>query len=139
MDGAIFDLISRLVNIGAYRYHVAMPTAADLADAGLLRALADPTRLAIVRQLAFEGQTCQCDLTACCELSQPTVSHHMGVLRAAGLVTAERRGSWVYYALEPSALARLGALVSGLLPIGAEAGPLGGRRLQVFHPAPGEP
>ncbi|MGH2467926.1 MAG: ArsR/SmtB family transcription factor [Candidatus Limnocylindrales bacterium] len=116
-----------------------MPTATDLADATLLRALADPTRLAIVRQLAFEGQTCQCDLTACCELSQPTVSHHMQVLRAAGLVAAERRGSWVYYGLEPSALVRLRALVSGLLPIGAEAGPLGGRRLPVLQPALDEP
>lgn len=107
-----------------------MPNQSDAADARLLRALSDPTRLAIVRQLAIEGWTCQCDLTAGCDLAQPTVSHHMRVLRAAGLVAAERRGTWVYYRLAPAALLRLRTIVGGLLPIG-EAPPAG-RRLPVL-------
>ncbi len=58
----------------------------------LLSALADPTRLAIVRQLARDTETCACDLTDCCDVGQPTVSHHLRVLREAGVVTSERRG-----------------------------------------------
>src|SRR4030067_1056169 len=53
-------------------------------DARLLQALADPTRLAIVRQLSAESATCACDLTVCIDLAQPTVSHHLRVLREAG-------------------------------------------------------
>ena len=68
--------------------------------AGLLKALADPTRLAMVwclRQAA--GPVCICDFTACFDLGQPTISHHMAKLRTAGLVQAERRGIWMYYRL----------------------------------------
>jgi ArsR family transcriptional regulator len=60
-------------------------------DIRLLAALADPTRLAIVRQLAAEAETCACDFTSCCDVGQPTVSHHLRVLREAGVVTSERR------------------------------------------------
>ena len=52
-----------------------------------------------------------CDLTSAFEVSGPTVSHHLRVLREAGLVTSERRGTWVYYAARPESLARLGALL----------------------------
>lgn len=101
-------------------------------DAQLLQALADPTRLAIVRQLSDERETCACDLTVGIDLSQPTVSHHLRVLREAGIVRADRRGSWVYYSLAPAAMGRLQRIVSGLLPAaGFDAGAIVGRRLPV--------
>jgi DNA-binding transcriptional ArsR family regulator len=92
-------------------------------DVRLLAALADPTRLAIVRQLASETEVCACDFTSCCEVGQPTVSHHLRVLREAGVVSAERRGQWIFYRLEPSTSERLGALArsfvpGGLVPVG---------------------
>jgi ArsR family transcriptional regulator len=66
--------------------------------AQLFKALADETRLSIVKQLAEQGEVCACNL-ACCDLAQPTVSHHLKVLREAGLVNTEKRGLWVYYSL----------------------------------------
>lgn len=68
--------------------------------AALLKALADPTRLSMVAALRqASAPVCICDFTAAYELSQPTISHHMAKLRAAGLVAATRRGIWVYYRL----------------------------------------
>ena len=66
--------------------------------AKLFGALADRTRLNIIRRLAEGGEVCACDL-ACCDLAQPTVSHHLKVLREAGLVKTDKRGLWVYYSL----------------------------------------
>jgi ArsR family transcriptional regulator len=85
-------------------------------DVRLLHALADPTRLAIVRQLAADGQVCACDFTSCCDVSQPTVSHHLKVLREAGVVTSERRGTWIDYRLAPDVATRLGAIARDLVP-----------------------
>ena len=82
------------------------PAAArDLAD--LFKALADPTRVAIVNRLAAGEECCVCDLTDAFELSQPTVSHHLRILRDAGLVEADRRGTWAYYRLVPDVIERL--------------------------------
>ncbi len=82
------------------------PSAArDLAE--LFKALSDPTRVAIVNRLAAGEECCVCDLTDTFALSQPTVSHHLRVLRSAGLVEAERRGTWAYYRLVPDAIDRL--------------------------------
>ena len=66
--------------------------------AEVLKALADPTRLTMLAAL-WRGQApvCICDFTATLELSQPTISHHMGKLREAGLVSSEKRGIWAYY------------------------------------------
>lgn len=73
--------------------------------AARLSALAEPTRLAIVERLAAApAAVCVCDFVACFGLSQPTVSHHLAVLRAAGLVTSVRKGRWAYYRLERGAL-----------------------------------
>ena len=88
----------------------------------ILQAIAEPTRLAIVRQLASAGEVCACDFTDCCGVSQPTVSHHLKVLREAGVVSCERRGTWIYYRLEPKAAARISAL-GHLLAAGAEREP----------------
>jgi len=93
------------------------PTTAD-PEIRLLSALADPTRLAIVRQLARDTETCACDLTDCCDVGQPTVSHHLRVLREAGVVTSERRGQWIFYRLAPDVADRLGALALDLVPGG---------------------
>ena len=87
-------------------------------DVRLLAALADPTRLAIVRQLAQEVETCACDFTSCCDVGQPTVSHHLRVLREAGIVTSERRGQWIWYRLAPETAERLGAVARTLVPGG---------------------
>ena len=76
-------------------------------DVRLFHALADPTRLAIVRELAGAPEVCACDFTSCCDVRQPTVSHHLKVLREAGVIEAERRGTWVFYRLAPAAADRL--------------------------------
>jgi ArsR family transcriptional regulator len=75
--------------------------------AARFKALADPTRVAIVNRLAQADETCVCDLTAAFDLSQPTISHHLKVLREAGLVEATRRGTWAFYRVEGEALAAL--------------------------------
>src|SRR5215211_1267798 len=84
----------------------------------LLAALADPTRMEILRELAGSPEVCACDFTSCCDVSQPTVSHHLKVLRDAGVVTSERRGSWVFYRIAPNLLERLGGIAQGLTPGG---------------------
>lgn len=84
-------------------------------DVALLQALADPVRLSIVRQLASASdQICACDFTECCTVSQPTVSHHLKVLRQSGVVTTERRGTYIYYRLAPDLTSRWSALGAGL-------------------------
>jgi len=85
-------------------------------DIRLLAALADPIRLSIVRQLAACDGICACDFTESCAVSQPTVSHHLRVLREAGVVTSERRGSWIWYRLSPEAIGRLSAIARDLVP-----------------------
>ncbi|MDX1873204.1 metalloregulator ArsR/SmtB family transcription factor [Mycolicibacterium sp. 120266] len=78
-----------------------------------LKALADAVRLQLFSAIASRegGEACVCDISDGIEVSQPTVSHHLKVLRDAGLLTSERRGSWVYYALVPEALLSLGVLL----------------------------
>jgi ArsR family transcriptional regulator len=93
----------------------------------LLAATADPTRLAILRQLSAEGAVCACNFTDCCEVGQPTVSHHLRVLREAGWVSTERRGTFVYYRLRPEAAEKFRSLAGELAPgSGRRAGSLGG-------------
>ena len=102
-------------------------------DVRLLQAAADPTRLAILRQLSASTEVCACDFTACCDVSQPTVSHHLKVLREAGWIEAERRGTWIWYTLRPEAVARFRELAGGLGPITVPM-PSAGRRLPVVQP-----
>jgi len=86
--------------------------AADLAR--ILKALADPTRLRLVSMVAaHEGrEACVCDLTNPLGLTQPTISHHLRILVEAGIFTRDKRGKWAYYALAPSALDALAAVLS---------------------------
>ena len=84
-------------------------------DVQLLEALADPVRLTVVRQLgASANAVCACDFTDCCDVRQPTVSHHLRVLREAGVVATHRRGTYVYYDLAPDFADRWAALSASL-------------------------
>jgi ArsR family transcriptional regulator len=130
-----------LVNIDVNRYTVDMKRPTD-PDILLLQAAADPARLAILRQLSADGPTCACELTGCCDtLSQSTVSHHLKVLRKAGWIEGERRGTWIWYTLRPDAVARFSAIAGGIRPGAARsAAALGPEResvqeLAVIQPA----
>jgi ArsR family transcriptional regulator len=100
-------------------------------DVLLLQAAADPTRLAILRQLSDSAEVCACDFTACCDVSQPTVSHHLKVLREAGWIAGERRGTWVWYSIRPEAVARFRQLAVAVGPIPDD--PATSRRLHVLE------
>ncbi|MET9131920.1 ArsR/SmtB family transcription factor [Streptomyces antibioticus] len=87
--------------------------AADLAK--VFKALGDPVRLRLMSMIASRGQggeVCVCELTPAFELSQPTISHHLKLLRQAGLIDCERRGTWVYYWVPPGVLDRLAAFLT---------------------------
>jgi ArsR family transcriptional regulator len=87
-----------------------------------LRALADPTRLEIFHFVSAQSEPiCVCDVVDRFDVSQPTISHHLKVLRAAGLVTVSRRGVWAYYAADPRGLARLRASLDTFVPVRLEA------------------
>jgi len=88
--------------------------ATDLAR--LFKALGDPVRLRILSRItsAPDGEICVCDITGGdLEVSGPTVSHHLKVLREAGLIEGERRGTWVYYRPVPASLKQLASLLQG--------------------------
>lgn len=93
------------------------PMSAEQADriAGLMKALADPIRLRLMSMIAAAEELCVCDLMGPFDVSQPTISHHLKVLRSAGLVGSERRGTWVYYWAEREALDAIGGLFSRAL------------------------
>lgn len=84
------------------------------------KALGDPVRLRLLSLIASHegGEACVCDLTDAFDVSAPTISHHLKVLREIGLVASERRGTWVYYRAEPAAL----ELLSTVLSVRQEAG-----------------
>ncbi|MEV0633254.1 ArsR/SmtB family transcription factor [Nonomuraea wenchangensis] len=90
--------------------------------ARVFKALGDPVRLRILSIVASRagGEVCVCDITDAFELSQPTISHHLKVLKEVGLLTSERRASWVYYRLVPETLGELSALLT--LPASGPAG-----------------
>ena len=78
------------------------------AEADLFKALGDPHRLTILAALhRAKHEVCVCDFTDALPLNQPTVSHHLRILREAGLITGERRGTWVYYRLAAGAHERV--------------------------------
>ncbi|MCP3765333.1 ArsR/SmtB family transcription factor [Streptomyces sp. MAR25Y5] len=82
--------------------------------AKIFKALGDPVRLRLLSMIASRsgGEVCVCDLTPAFDLSQPTISHHLKLLRQAGLIDRERRGTWVYYWVLPSTLDRLSAFLA---------------------------
>ena len=101
-------------------------------DTRLLQAIADPIRLRIVRQLADTGPVCACDIAAGYPVSQPTVSHHLRVLREAGWIEGDRRGTWIWYTLRPDAALRFRAMGEALTQDGG--GPPRLPRLRVIQP-----
>ncbi|WP_435818277.1 ArsR/SmtB family transcription factor [Micromonospora matsumotoense] len=99
------------------------------AAAGLARgfkALGDPVRLRLLSLIAARagGEVCVCELTDAFTLTGPTISHHLKVLREAGLIDCQRRGTWVYYWIVPARL----AVLSQLLDVSAAAASIGSTR-----------
>ncbi|MEK6277020.1 MAG: metalloregulator ArsR/SmtB family transcription factor [Actinomycetota bacterium] len=81
--------------------------------AAVAKALGDPIRMQLVDVLRkHAGKVCVCELVPLFDLSQPTVSHHLKVLREAGIAGSERRGLWAYYYVNPNALEELSAWLS---------------------------
>ena len=107
-----------------YRYTVAMGRSAG-PDARLLQAAGHPVRLGILRQLAGRGPLPAGELVR--DRTQSTVSHHLRVLREAGWVEIQRRGTWIWYSIRPEAVARLEELAGSLRGVPDE------------RPAPGRP
>ncbi|MGW5657843.1 ArsR/SmtB family transcription factor [Streptomyces humi] len=96
--------------------------AADLAK--VFKALGDPVRLRLMSMIASRGEggeVCVCELTPAFDLSQPTISHHLKLLRQAGLIDCERRGTWVYYWVLPGVLDQLAAFLTTTQPVGVTA------------------
>jgi ArsR family transcriptional regulator len=91
---------------------------ADLTqEAALFKALGDPARVSILATLArAQSEVCVCDFTSGLDLNQSTVSHHLKLLKDAGLVTSVRRGTWGYYSLSSDAEARVEAALATILP-----------------------
>ena len=92
---------------------------ADAVDlAPLFKALGDPVRLRLLSLIACHdgNEACVCDLTGAFDLSAPTISHHLKVLRQAGLITSERRGTWIYYRISPEVIARVSAILGDQTP-----------------------
>jgi ArsR family transcriptional regulator len=92
------------------------PLSADRAVevARMFKALGDPVRLRLLSLIASHagGEACVCELTDGFHLAGPTISHHLKVLREAGLIAGERRGTWVYYRVDPAVLAQLSEVLS---------------------------
>ena len=80
----------------------------------VFKAMGDPVRLRLLSLIASHegGEACVCDLTDVFDVTGPTISHHLKVLREAGLISGERRGTWVYYRVEPDALRQLSAVLA---------------------------
>ena len=104
-----------LVSIPCCSPMVREPLTVEAAErlSGAFKALADPVRLRLLSLIASHagGEACVCDLTGEFDVSQPTISHHLKVLREAGLLTSERRASWVYYRVRPGAFTVLAQLL----------------------------
>lgn len=94
------------------------PLSADAAEriAPLVKAIADPVRLRLLSLVAShaDAEACVCDLNDAFDLSQPTISHHLKILHEAGLLDREKRGVWVYYRVNSTALGDLAALLGGV-------------------------
>jgi len=99
---------------------VTTKTGTDLGRAAeLFHALADPTRLGIIEQLRG-GEQCVCDLTDMLETGQSRLSFHLKTLKEAGLLRDRRQGRWIYYSLEPHAIAEIESAVAALKPRATE-------------------
>jgi ArsR family transcriptional regulator len=100
-----------------------MGSDAAIQVAGTLKALGDPLRLRMLSLIATSpsGEACVCDLATVAEVSQPTVSHHLKLLKDVGLLTSERRGTWVYYRVQPALRGAVTTLLDSFAPVAAGA------------------
>ena len=82
--------------------------------APLFKAVADPMRLRLLSLIACHdgGESCVCDLLEAFNVTAPSVSYHLKILREAGLISSERRGTWVYYRVNPDVMARMSAVLA---------------------------
>ena len=80
----------------------------------LFKAVADPVRLRLLSLIACHdgGESCVCDLLDAFDLTAPSVSYHLKILREAGLISSQRRGTWVYYRVNPRVMARMSAVLA---------------------------
>ncbi len=108
-----------LVPAGSAEAACSTPMASEPLTAGeaeqmsvLLKAIAEPVRLRLLSLIACHegGEACVCELTGAFDVTGPTISHHLKVLREAGLISSRRRGTWIYYRVSPAATALLSAL-----------------------------
>jgi ArsR family transcriptional regulator, arsenate/arsenite/antimonite-responsive transcriptional repressor len=90
-----------------------LPEAEAAGLAALFKAVADPVRLRLLSLIACHegGESCVCDLTAAFDLTAPAVSYHLRILREAGLISSERRGTWVYYRVNAEVMGRMSAVL----------------------------
>lgn len=90
-----------------------MPAQAAVQWAGVFKALSDPVRLRLLSSIAARAgqEACVCELSEGVDLSQPTISHHLKVLREVGLLTSQRRASWVYYRVVPAAMQQVAQML----------------------------
>lgn len=100
-------------------------TSTDAQLAAMFRAAGHPVRLGILRRLSLEPETCACDFAEVFHVAQPTISQHLKVLREAGLVTSERRGTQICYSIAPVALDELRDVLGTLTGALAVAGTTG--------------
>jgi ArsR family transcriptional regulator, arsenate/arsenite/antimonite-responsive transcriptional repressor len=114
VDVSVEECCSPLV-----REPLSQPQAVELAR--VFKAVGDPVRLRLLSLIASHdgGEACVCDLTGAFALTGPTISHHLKVLRESGLITGERRGTWIYYRVAPDTLARLAGVLSIPSTVGA--------------------
>ena len=91
-----------------------LPQAGAEELAPLFKAVADPVRLRLLSLIACHdgGESCVCDLLAAFDMTAPSVSYHLKILREAGLISSERRGTWVYYRVNPDVMARMSAVLA---------------------------
>jgi ArsR family transcriptional regulator len=94
--------------------HEPLPPAGADELAPLFKALADPVRLRLLSLIACHdgGESCVCDLLEAFDVTAPSVSYHLKILREAGLISSERRGTWVYYRVNPRVMARMSAVLA---------------------------
>jgi ArsR family transcriptional regulator, arsenate/arsenite/antimonite-responsive transcriptional repressor len=111
-DKGVLSVITEACSTPLVREPIGEAPAAGLAQ--VFRALGDPVRLRLVSIIGAHqgGEVCVCDLTDAFDLTQPTISHHLKVLRQAGIIDSDRRGTWVYYRLVPATLKAVAALLS---------------------------
>jgi ArsR family transcriptional regulator len=102
-----------------------LPQAGAEELSALFKAVADPVRLRLLSLIACHdgGESCVCDLLDAFDLTAPSVSYHLKILREAGLISSERRGTWVYYRVNPGVMARMSAV---LVPPASTLGPAAG-------------